>query len=408
MIRLSYADRSDRVTLDFGTRFTDRDAIRDVLNRLQSSGGSNAIPNANSSKPAQSAQPTKPVSPEEFARRAKLMAHKEVRKLHVQLVGGNVVSDEDFWAAMRWRYKDNGEPRGRSGLEGTDDADEGNSIEMTGERGVPSDAFAVEDGAAGQASGLGAPGDATAKWTSNVPTPAQRHLVFMEKPAVARAYKEKVKGGNMDDKQFWMLFVSSSLAGRRIGRMTKSDTARTAEADAMFAPFEAAEKRLGEKEAAEQARKLAHELDLDHADDHRGVHVQDTHREDSGVSRGIKRGRDTAADASSGLRLMRLVNRHGKLVMDEGGVGGWIAEGIDKVRPLEDLVIDEEKPFSKLGVRGVSGLTGAGDQNIHVDIDLCCAFSSKLSQWNVDVERFRSVVAGSDRRLEELLSSMRP
>lgn len=409
MIRLAYADRSDRVTLDFGARFSDRDAIRDVLNRLQSSGA--AAPTttpANASQQTQPTQPAKPVSREEFARRAKLMAHKEVRKLHAQLVGGNVISDEDFWAAMRWRYKDNGEPRGRGGLD-MDEVDDNQDIEMTGVRGVPSDAFIAEDGGPGQDSGFGPSGNATAKWTSNMPTPAQRHLVFMEKPAVARAFNEKVKKGNMDEAQFWILFVSSSLAGRRIGRMTKSDTTRTAEADAMFAPFEAAEKRLAPQEAAERARMLAHELDLEHADDHRGVHIQDNHRTEGDAPRGVKRSRDAAAEGSSGLRLMRLVNRHGELVLHEGGVGGWVAERIDKVRPLEDLEFSTEKSFSKLGVKGfTSRSTNEDEQIIHVDLESCRAMSAGIAQWTPNVDRFQSSVPGSDSRLEELLQNMRP
>lgn len=409
MIRLAYADRSDRVTLDFGARFSDRDAIRDVLNRLQSNGTAAITTTpANESQQTQPTPKTKPVSREEFARRAKLMAHKDVRKLHAQLVGGNVVSDDDFWAAMRWRYKDNGEPRGRGGLD-LDEGEDNQDIEMTGERGVPSDAFVAEDGGPGQDSGFSPSTKATDKWTSNMPTPAQRHIVFMEKPAVARAFNEKVKKGTMGEAQFWTLFIASSLAGRRIGRMTKSDITRTAEADAMFAPFEAAEKRFAPHEAAERARSLAHELDLEHADDHRGVHIQDSHRTEGDAPRGVKRGRDAAAEGSSGLRLMRLVNRHGELVLNEGGVGGWVAEGIDKVRPLEDLELDIEKPFSKLGVKRFrSHSTGEDEHKFHVDLESCRTMNARIAQWIPNVDRFQSSVPGSDSRLEELLESMRP
>lgn len=423
MIRIAYVDRSEKVTFDFATRFSDRDAVRDVLNNLQQrasqpqpqastpQGQNHSNDGFNGAAALATEQPpkapvVKPVSREEGLRRARIMARKEVQKLHKTLVGGHVVSDDEFWSAMRWRYKDNGEPRGRGGIELGDDDDENDELKMTGVCGVPSEAFepnASDDVSANVSlNSNGAGSERKLGWASNIPTAAERHLVFMEKPAVGRAYRAKVlNNGAMTEAQFWNLFVSSSLAGRRVGRMTKSDTTRTAEADAMFAPFEVEEKKMAPMEVAERARHLDRDLDLDRADDHRGIHVSDMQR---------KRGGDgtSAADESSGLRLMRMVNRHGDLLLKEGGIGGWVGDSVAKVRPLEDLQEEAETEFSSIGVQNRTGVVDAQRVADAVLPNVTDGMAGRIRQWDPDVSRFRHPIPGSQGRLIELLNCMKP
>lgn len=445
MIRLAYADRSDKLTLDFSTRFNDRDAVRDILNNLQRRAGASATAATKPStfetprpqQPQQQDTPKmQPLTREEVLRRAKIMAHKNVQKLHKQLVGNNVVTDAQFWSAMRFRYKDSGEPRTRNNPQdstsSSDDDEQQKSADMslklTGQCGVPSDAFGPS---AADETSTSTSSTTVSKWISNIPTSSERHLVFMEKPAVARAYRHQVGGNKMTEQQFWMLFVSSSYAGRRVGRMTKSDTTRTAEADAMFSPFEAEEKRLSGTEEAERAKRLAHELDLDRADDHRGAHVNDAHRLQGDVPREMARTKRFKSDGDGGgrigggegLRLMRLVNRHGGLVLDEGGIGGWVAQGVDRERPLDDLEEGEEIVVAKLGVRdGIAGLMGRGQGNngsangsgggtsamVKVGWEECREMTHLMNEWQPNVGRFRHEIGGSDRTLKELLSCMKP
>lgn len=409
-MRLKCSVAPGTVTLDFAKSFNERDAVRQVLDRLRPKELSppGTEPALNSTAPSAPSAPVKPLSPEEMARRQALLARREVLKLHVQLVRGGAVPDDQFWNAMRFRYKDNGEPRGRGGLDDDDDANANDEVAAARRRGVPSDAFVIGDGGAEEAGGISASNAAVAKWTSEVPTSAQRHIVFMDKPAVARAYIAKVDKGTMTETQFWTLFTASSLVGARQRRRTKTDTARSAEADAIFAPYEAEERRYAGKEQAERGRLISRDLDLDHFDDHRSVHVLEGHSSAGGVPGACKDGRNSGFNATAGVRLGRMMNRHGLLVLDGAGVGGWDAEGVDVVRPLEDLQVTSEKTFSKLGVASVAELTGSNGNAIDIELDACRAMSDLFEDWNGDVSRFKSPVEGSAQHLDGLLKSMRP
>lgn len=423
MIRITCLDRSDKITLDFARSFTDRDAVRDVLNRLQARttaisstptlstpitvdpSNTPTPPTASTSIP--SPQQPKPLAPEERARRQRLLKVKEVRNLHMQLVRGGTVSDDTFWAAVKYRYKDNGEPRGRAGLE--DPAAETTTV--TGHRGVPSDAFVPDEatiaGATHGAAGLGAGAiEAAAVW-DDVPTPAQRHVVFMQNPAVARACRDLVPS-KMTTERFWQMYLYSSLAPRRTrGRISKTDTAKTAEADAILAPYQAADAETGAREVADRVRGLARELDLGRVDDHRNQHIRDATDIDAEMNK-PQPGNRGAALGSSGLRLVRLVNRHGGLVLEDGGIGEWEPEHVDKTRPLEDLVIEAEKPYAKLGVEKVSGIVGRKHSGYDdVSMESIQETAAMLEDWDMNLSRFEEPVGNQDR-LKTLLASMRP
>lgn len=425
MIRLTCSDRDNKITLDFGKDFTDRDAIRDVLNRLQargtsalaassqagtngsSNGGSNGERGSPQINNTRAAPPAAPVSAEERARRSKLMQRKEVLKLHAKLVRGGVVTDEQFWHAMNYRYNAKGDKRARGTAADLDEDDE--EAERQTKQGVPSDAFT---------SGTNCAND-TSTWKTTVPTSAQRHLVFMEQPAVSRALAVKVPK-EMTEEKFWEIFLQSSLAGRRRGsgpggRLSKSETVATAEADAMFAPFQAAESEVEKRETAARVKGLARTLDLGRFDDHRTAHVLEGHVVGGDAPRSMKRQRGGGMPVSTELKLLQMVNRHGTLIVDEGAKDGpnWTEEEERKGRPLEDLEVDEEASFAKLGVTGLSQAVGGAVKSVAAMEDdtaetVARAVGREMEMWNIDVRRMQYSVPGSANVLASLLATMRP
>lgn len=406
MIRLTCNDRDAKITLDFGKQFTDRDAIRDVLNRLQSAGTNaaptnNTAPNASQQTvPAQKPAPPPPpppkqISPEEQAWRQKLIARKEVRRLHSKLVRGGGVPDDMFWTGMKYRYKPSGEPRKAEQAE--------DDIEET-QRGVPSDAFT---------SGANCAMDSTT-WEGAVPTPTQRHLVFMEHPAVARALTAKVPA-EMSEETFWEHFLSSSMATRKrrgyAGRLSKTDAVRTAEADAVFAAFQAYERETSEREELARAKGLAMAIDMDRFDDHRTAHVMEGHVVGGDAPREMKKRKLGGLPASGSLGLMRQLNRHGSLIVDDTmeKKGPWLPDDEDKGRPLVDLLGEQKREFAKLDV-SVSVTQGAADGKRSVGgvIGNVDEFVNAAAGWRPNVERFGSTITGSSVTLNNLLASMRP
>lgn len=400
-MRLTCSDRASKVTFDFGRNFTERDAVRDVLNKLQSQGAAATTrPSGSSSTPATSSTgvlPPKPsvvISAEERTRRQILLGKKEVRRLHATLVRSGAVSDEAFWNAMKFRYKANGERRvgrfgggGAGGGEGEEDEDEGARRESV--RGVPSDAY--EEGRID-----------TSGWENGIPSAAQRHLVFMQEGAVKRAYERRV--GEMGEAEFWGYFTQSSMARRRNG-LSKGETARTAEADAVFAPFQAREEEMEREEMEKRVRMLDREIDMDRFDDHRTAHVMDG-RGGAGEEVGWGRKRKIMG-MTENLRLMKRVNRHGSLIVRGGG---WKEEG-EKGRPLEDLVGEEEVEFADLGVgeSGEGGVErGGGGEGRTEDEGVVIGMGRWMEGWEVNVRRFSGAVEGSGEVLKELVRRMKP
>lgn len=61
-------------------------------------------------------------------------------------------------------------------------------------------------------------------------------------------------------------------------------------------------------------------LYVDRFDYHRGAHVLEVHTSASGAPRGTNDGWTSRIDSAEGTSLGRMMNRHGLLVVDEGGV----------------------------------------------------------------------------------------
>eukprot|EP00177_Eucheuma_denticulatum_P006003 GFKZ01010949.1.p1 GENE.GFKZ01010949.1~~GFKZ01010949.1.p1 ORF type:complete len:443 (-),score=90.20 GFKZ01010949.1:929-2257(-) len=380
MIRLTSTDRDNKVTFDFGRNFTDRDSIRDVLNKLQARGNEAAPAVA----PAALSQPLKPavaLSSEERARRQKLLGRKEVRRLHGRLVRSGAVTDETFWNAMKFRYKANGERKVVKGMMVVDEEDE--AVQRECVQGVPSDAYTSE-----RVDPRG--------WENGVPNAGQRHMVFMQEGAVRRAYEAKV--GELGKKKFWEYYLGSSYAGRR-GGMSKAESVRTAEADGLFAAFQTGEMEQERKEREERIEGLARGIDLDRFDDHRMAHVLE--------GREGERERGKVGVVTENTKLVQRLNRHGSMIVTGGG---W-EEGdeVKKGRPLDDLEVDEGEKFAELGVEeGKSGgggvRAGGGRSGGMMRIG-----EGLVEEWGMlDVGRFRGDVGGSGEVLRDLVGRMRP
>lgn len=314
--------------------------------------------------------------------------------MHRTLVRTGAVSEEQFWNAMKYRYKNNGERRGGRGeVEEEGDAAKG--------RGVPSDAFAT---------GMTAVVDVD-RWEGEIPTAAQRHLVFMAHPAVAAALDAKVPK-EMSEAKVWQLFRESSMGrigrgGRKtVGRLSKLETAVAAEADAVFAGFQAREGELVARDMERRVEDLAREIDMDRFDDHRGAHVTEGHVDAGDAPRAMKQRR--GMPATGGLRLMQMVNRHGTLVVDEGSGAGWAGDSV-KGRPLEDLEVGEGVAFAKIGgVADPGRMEVVAKGGAEEAADVAREVAGAVEMWSGSVVRLASGVEGSAGVLQALLAKMVP
>ncbi|KAI0563183.1 TFIIH subunit Tfb1/GTF2H1 [Gracilaria domingensis] len=353
MIRLTCSDRPTKITLDFGASFTDRDAVRDVLNRLQSAPAF--------APPVVQQPPKKPLSDKQKLWRTSLLRKKEVRQMHQRLVLTRAVTEETFWKGMKFRYTPKGELKNPN--EPLEHADALNDA------GVPSDAFTATNSCD------------DLKWDT-IPSPAQRHQIFLAHPALKRAFLHKNVG--FDDEKMWAMFAASSMAPRSARLRSKSDSVRAGAADAFFAPFQAREAERAMKDRDKSVHNLDATLAIDRFDDHRTEHIQDPHPP--------KRAR-----VSDALRLMRMVNTHGAMIVGDG----W--KDSDE-RPLEDLVDEPEKSFAPLAVRE----NAPKIQTAAVDSYAAVAFSDAMRLWRADVARFSEPIASSGDVLQKLIESMRP
>eukprot|EP00178_Gracilaria_changii_P007842 TRINITY_DN2443_c0_g1_i1.p2 TRINITY_DN2443_c0_g1~~TRINITY_DN2443_c0_g1_i1.p2 ORF type:complete len:414 (+),score=73.06 TRINITY_DN2443_c0_g1_i1:2165-3406(+) len=353
MIRLTCSDRPNKITLDFGTSFTDRDAVRDVLNRLQSAPAL--------APPVMQQPPKRPLSEKQKAWRTSLLKKKEVRLMHQRLVLTGAVAEETFWKGMKFRYTPKGELKNPN--EPLDNADAIN------ETGVPSDAFTATNSCD------------DLKWDT-VPSPAQRHQIFLAHPAVKRAFLHKK--ASFDDEKMWALFTASSMAPRSARLRTKRDSVRAGEADAFFAPYQAKEAERAIKDREKSIQNLHPALAINRFDDHRTEHVDDPHPP--------KRAR-----VSDALRLMQMVNNHGGMIVGEG----WRD---NNERPLEDLLAEPENPLTSLDVRE----SVPKRQTTVLDSDVAVALSGAMRHWRADVARFSEPITSSGDVLRKLIDSMRP
>ena len=439
MIRLVCSDREGAIKLDFGQKFKERDAIRDVLNRLQSGntaplsvGGNPTLstkPEAQQSA-ANVAPPVKLISAEERKWRDRLLVRKEVLKLHRKLVRAGAVSDDTFWSGMRYKYKPNGELRPAASRTGEEECEETGGVansstaKRTGERrGIPSDAFTTSgpDGALDISS-----------WPNTIPTPAERHRAFMAFPAVRSAYTALIPG-SMSEEKFWEYFRDSSMASKYMkNKSSRRSMATATAADTVFAEFQAMESNQLEEERRSRAANLDKQIDLDKFDDHRSIHVLEGHGDTGDAPRPLKRQRAGALAGSSNLDIMRQVNRHGQLIVDNTAMNAsgrrkelqtqsWQPEEEDKGRPLEDLITDEEPRFAKLAVttdmarpRAISksAESGAkapkGQAENEVLGEQAMNFASNLTAWKLNTSRLLRTIPSASTTTAELMAGMRP
>lgn len=365
VIRIMSADRAAPVMLDFGTSFGDRDAVRDVLNkRLTPAGAASSAPSASgalfsgqSQKILQTnAQPKvdwSSLPAEQRDWRTLLMTKKEVVVLHMKLVGSGIVSDDKFWKELKWKYKQNGQRRGLTAAEIEDFSAIGS------EKGVPSSAF---DNPAESESARGA------QWVGDIPSSAERHIIFMEHPAVSLAYRAKVLDApastRMPETAFWSVFKKSSMAHSRL-KGTKRAAAVATEADAMFAEFHARRNEVFTANEQKRARTIDNTLNMDRFDDHRQLHVLEGHASSGDAPRDIKRRREGTGSAgeSRGLDIMRKLNQHGTMILDGVGRGiptSWRDEEGARQHPLPDLEEDYSQEYTKLNVDHTNLLQGQG------------------------------------------------
>lgn len=400
MIKLVCSDRDAAIRLDFAKNFIDRDAVRDVLHRLHAQEPPRQL------KPPPPAN-VAPLSKEDIRRRAKLLEHAEVRRLHNHLVNRNhALSDEKFWAGIKYKYKPNGERRGAA--RDDDDDDYGATLP----RGIPTNAFEPpgED-----ISGLEPP-----NWTKGVPSPAQRHRIFLVLPVAARAYKGLVPG-KMEEKSFWATLAKSSMA-RKISKdiRLKRSAATATQADAVFAEFHAGEQAAVAREAAARANALHAQLDLARFDDHRSAHVLEGHGATGDAPRYATRA-SRNQPMSTNLRIMREVNRHGQLIVDStcetpksivNAAPSWRPDDDARGTPLEDLMEIEQPRFAALSADAVQKATPvfnadeAGGRGVaSSDVQM---FVDYLEGWQADMSALKHPIASSGSTLVSLLTQMRP
>lgn len=406
MIRLWCSDRDTPVKLDFVREFADRDAVKAVLNRLQT-GGAPAGPAAAAGvsatgSPAAKVAPSKPVSAETFRWRKKLLSYADVRELHAKLVQQTAaVSDDDFWDAMRFKFLKTGERRPTANAPPAADASVG------GRQGVPSDAFAE----------AGAPDADASTWEEGIPNPGQRHKVFMEFPAVARAHGALVPG-KRTDKEFWKVFLETSIASKLTkGMRGRRSAASAGEADAVFAEFLTHERREAERETAARAARLSRAIDLDRFDDHRSPHVLEGHGGTGDAPRPMKSAAGRDLPASSSLRIMRQVNKHGRLILDgdvprrDGRVQAWKRGAADRGAPLDDLIQAKVPRFAPLGagaIRKAAPGEGPSAPVVYLPAAQMQELADGLQHWEADREKLMYPVGTAGGTLVELLGQMRP
>lgn len=370
------------VMLNFQTNFTEREAVREVILKMMAR-GKQVLAKQNASgngKSGPKAQPTPALSPQEREWRGKLMGKRDVLRLRRRLVDTGAISDETFWNGMKYRYKPNCELRANGKeVEGE------NPIEAK-DLGVPANVFSVRKGIPVNVSDWG-----------KIPTPAQQHVAILEHPSVARARKALVK--QIGEERFWEMFRWSSMAQHKT--LSRAETSQMAEADNLFAPYLAREREMEQQERELRVKGLYKGLDLGHSDDHRSVHVLDGHTM-GGEARPAKRSRgpDTTA-----LRLLKTVNRHASLIVEEGNVANWRDEA-NSARPLEDLEDQEEPEYAKFDMEAKRQGSAPSKRKKVVMGSVVQAVWTELENWEPDLSRFARPITGTGKELETIIKKM--
>lgn len=177
---------------NYAERAPARDALSNVIAMNKAGAGGSAPTPASAStaalvKPASSGDQ---LDPAEMGRRMKLLQQDpDLLKLHQQLVGGNILSEVDFWATRKNLLEDeqSGVQKQRTGLRSA----------------MLADVRPLTDGR-------------TNKVTFNL-TPEIIHQIFAEKPAVHRAFLEKVPS-KMTESAFWTKYCRAEYLYRTNNR----------------------------------------------------------------------------------------------------------------------------------------------------------------------------------------------
>uniref|UniRef100_A0A7S0ZEV1 BSD domain-containing protein n=1 Tax=Timspurckia oligopyrenoides TaxID=708627 RepID=A0A7S0ZEV1_9RHOD len=363
LIRLVTVDAPKGIIFDFGPNgFASRDAVKNCISPLIPSSNKQESPqqtppaqsdasiheNASSASKANASgalNPAEKLSVEEIKRRAELLrTNVSVRRLHEQLVSqSHAVSDNEFWKGITFRLKkecndssaqehEQGEPRSRSFAEC---------------RGIPSALLSELKGTES--------GNATQIFRF---TPAIIHQIFVENPAVHRAYRAMVPR-KMSEERFWKRYVERRVmqsSGGRGGEHDRTD---------LFAKFELEAEKEAKREVLERAQDLkVLELQLDRRDEYKSVYNSGAHADD---------GSSVNAMAVAGkqrdkfLPLVRRFNRHGALVLDTQGVSGeteeegeslhhqsWSEPDHRRLCVIDDLDVSKSEEYIPLKIRDVS------------------------------------------------------
>lgn len=413
MMKIDAADFPKGLKLDFRKEFADRDAVRDVLNQKlntkdpRADGALNGNGAAKSDKDGTDAvnkiQQQVTLPKEERERRLAIFKNKEVRDLHLKLVHSGLISEEKFWDAMRWRYDQRGQKRKLWG-----DEEVG---EVSGRKGMSSalgaDAVDVDENDPST-------NGSTKKIKMNM---AKKHEIFVEFPAVERAFKALVPK-KLSEVKFWENFFTSS--------MFRKDQASIGinKADELFAPFEAQEAALFDKEIHERGRALDPELNIDRFDDHRLPHVLGGQGENQ-QTLNIPGAQPSLHVPSSNLLLMRRVNRHGTLVVNQSAeethgntehhsLEAWHEDEQQKQHPLPDLEKDEAGNFAPLTIKNQKVFFEAQAAKDPEETAEAASLTPQVRslaemtlQWVPDLERWTKPCDVSAATLNSILASMR-
>lgn len=419
MIRLTCSDRETPVKLDFAKNWSDRDAFRDMLVHLQGGGGAQASQGhggtrgtSNDGNRNQTAAVVKPMSKEERQKREKMLKYPDVRKLHLRLVlQTNALTDEEFWGAIKYKFKANGERRANVSIEQADDEVKGKGAH----KGVSSAAFAAPSHSS-QIQDID-----PKTWSDGIPTPSQRHRIFLLLPEAARAYNALVPS-RIKEKEFWRTLLDSSM-GKKLSKELRfrRNQATANKADQLFAHFQASESTTAKREAKEREKGLHPSLDFRRFDDHRSPHVLEGHATYGDAPRQVSRPGDRDLPSSTHLNIMRDVNRHARLIVDDtfnsknaNSVAPRWEDPSEKGIVLEDLVEPEEQRFAELSSDAVQKATpvfqgdGTGNSSNSISSADVSSFTSMLQNWRVDSANSLGTIKGNGIILATLLDKMQP
>ncbi|KAJ6795058.1 putative RNA polymerase II transcription factor B subunit 1-1 [Iris pallida] len=261
---------------NFSDRNVCRDFVGSVLGKIQSTVSSTKD---NAISPKTSVVQSEQLSNADFMRRMELLKEdSELKKLHMQLVIGEVLTESEFWATRKRLLEDdaNRTSKQRPGFKSAMLAD-------------------IRPSADGR----------TNKVTFSL-TPEIIHQIFAEKPAVHRAYMNLVPN-KMSEKDFWTKYCRAEYLHR-----TKNSVAAAAEAaeDEELAVFLKHDDLLAD-EIRRKIRRVDPTLDMeaDLGDDY-------MHLPDHGILRdGIKEFTDADSDFSK-RTLSQDLNRHAAVVLE--------------------------------------------------------------------------------------------